>query len=115
MAKFLENKETSVATTDKNGKKIENATYVEHLINLAGGNKTNDIGMPIPIGMAEIRQRNRLLDVLEASNGNIILEDADAKFLQQIVEDSKWYGATKDIERMADDVATMKEYKQNSK
>ena len=57
---------------------------------------------------AAMRSRLRLLDLLDNADGEIEMEDADAKELRTAVAAQKWNVMHKDILQFCDDVEAMK-------
>lgn len=111
MAKILKNSKTKLQIADKEGKLIENASYSD-ILRACVNSIADDRGLPIPITIEEMKKRLRILDVLDSSkNSNIILEDADAAKLQELVANHKWLNIEREIVEMVDFVAEMKEYK----
>ncbi len=53
--------------------------------------------------VSDIRTRLKLTEILEKSNGNISLEDADYTYLKPLVNNMKWNGVHKDLVEFTDD------------
>lgn len=95
--KTLENKSTSIALKD------ENPFDYAKLIQICLDHVTEK-----GLSRRELRNRARIEDVIEASNGKFDFEDADAENLKRIVnQDMRWGIRHKDILQFCDDVEAL--------
>ncbi len=107
MAKKLENKETKIETLidpqNVDGG-VKNATYADLISQALKASR------PEGYNLDELKKRFRVIDVMdEAKKGkDIILEDADAAFLQTMLKDFTWLVVDRDLVNLVEDVLAMK-------
>ncbi len=99
--KTLEIKQTEVKVSDKENGGLKDADYKDLIMacldNIPQGGFT----------MSEMKDRKRIQDALDTSNGELVFEDSDANKLKKIVETMKWGNRSGDLISFADDVANM--------
>lgn len=94
--KKLTNKQTTLKLNDKEAKYSD-------LIKIC-------INAPVQGGfnLQQIKQRLRILDVLEKEPEELKFEDNDASNLEEIVSEFKWATVHKDVVQFVEDVQNMK-------
>ncbi len=92
--KTLEIKPTSIAKEHE--EPVDYAKLIEYCLNF--------VPKEMGISVGEMRKRHRILAALEAANGTIELEDADAQKLKQCVRAMRWGINHRDIIHFCDEV-----------
>jgi predicted metal-dependent TIM-barrel fold hydrolase len=89
--KTISNKETQILGEDKRLMKRSD------ILKLVVGTTSNQ-----GISISEMRDRFKILDVLEIANGEVVLEDVQFKTLKKLFDEFKWASLHKDIVNLAD-------------
>jgi len=71
-------------------------------------------GMPTGFTRQEMKNRDRIEQAVDASNGEFRFEDADAENLKQLVLGMRWMVRHKDVLKFIDDVENMETVNEQS-